>query len=56
VAQFQAATGAGTGAGGSGSGSGSAGGATSGANQKYLECVQAAGQDLAKVQACAKYL
>jgi hypothetical protein len=56
VAQFQAATGAGTGAGGSGSGSGSAGSATGGANQKYLECVQAAGQDLAKVQACAKYL
>ncbi len=25
-------------------------------NAKYLECLQAAGQDVAKVQACAKYL
>jgi hypothetical protein len=30
--------------------------AGSGANQQYLTCVQQAGQDIAKVQACAKYL
>ena len=29
---------------------------TGGNNAKYLECLQKAGQDVAKVQACAKYL
>ncbi|HEU4658807.1 MAG TPA: hypothetical protein VFR97_14860 [Capillimicrobium sp.] len=60
VGQFQSLIGA-SGAGGavapSTGGAGSSGGSGSGgANQKYLECVQAAGQDLEKVQACAKYL
>lgn len=55
VAQFQTLLGAAGGLGGAPqAGSGSAGGA--GANQRYLECVQAAGQDLEKVQDCAKHL
>jgi hypothetical protein len=51
------------GEGGSGSGSGSGGGSptttspsTSTASKKYLDCLQKAGQDLAKVQKCADLL
>jgi hypothetical protein len=49
--------GSGTGTGGaSGGGSGTDGGAGSGAQSEYLECVQAAGNDIAKVQRCASLL
>jgi hypothetical protein len=42
---------------GSGSASGSGAGSAAGsANQQYLTCVQAAGKDVAKLQACAKFL
>lgn len=38
-------------------GAGSGSGATPGtANEQYLSCVQSAGQDVAKLQACAKFL
>lgn len=50
---FGGATGS-TGSSGSGSGSGSSGGGTSsGGQSKYLDCLQAAGSDLTKVQKCA---
>lgn len=55
VAQLQGAAAAVSGA-GSGSSGSSGSSATGGANQRYLQCVQDAGQDLAKVQACAKFL
>lgn len=41
---------------GSGSGSGNGSGSADGAQSAYLQCVQAAGQDIAKVQDCAKHL
>lgn len=40
----------------SGSGGGSSSGSGGGAQGAYLECVQGAGQDIAKVQECAKHL
>jgi hypothetical protein len=54
VQQFQSLFGGAAGTTTPDPGAGSGGG--SGANQRYLECIQAAGEDLAKVQACAKLL
>jgi hypothetical protein len=54
VAQFQAATG--LGAAGSAAGGSNGAAASGAANERYLRCLQDAGQDLTKVQACAKYL
>lgn len=57
VQQFQALTGGAASGAAPGPAAGATGGAAAGgADQRYLDCVEAAGQDIEALQACSKYL